>query len=64
MVAKGRSHKPAGELDPAAKLTERDVRAIRAADGVPNKQLAARFGVSVVTISRVRNRRSWQSVKP
>ena len=53
-----------GEAHGMAKLTERDVVAIRAlqADGYRRDELAARFGVCVTTIGNVVNRRKWAHV--
>lgn len=50
-----------GEKDAQAKLTESDVRAIRAAraDGVPLKALAERYGVRESCISRAATGKRW-----
>lgn len=48
----------ARELHPRAKLTEAAVAEIRASSG-PRRPLAEKFGVSVNTISDVRNGRRW-----
>lgn len=45
-----------------SKLTEDDVRAIRAATGLSQTQLAARHCVSRSTIAAVRARRTWQHI--
>jgi hypothetical protein len=42
-----------------AKLTEGQARAILASVGEPLKSVATRFGVSVTTVSEIRNRRHW-----
>lgn len=54
-----------GAENPKAKLTEADVRAIRAADcrkgrGITWAALAAQFGVSRHTIRAVRHREAWK----
>lgn len=43
-------------------LTADDVRAIRAAPK-PFKVIAAKFGVSVAMVSKIRSRQNWKSVK-
>ena len=60
-VAKGRTRQ--GESHPVAKLTEADVRAIRAAARDGNKELAVRYGVNEQCISKIRNFKSWKHVK-
>lgn len=50
-----------GEMNGAAKLTEESVRAIRASDE-RLVTLAARYGVSISTISLVRLRKAWRHV--
>lgn len=51
-----------GELHGMAKLTEEDVRAIRASDQ-RHAVLATRFGVSKTNISIVRSRKGWSHVQ-
>lgn len=53
-----------GEGSPNAKLTEDDVRSIRAeaAIGVARQKLAARYGVSVVQIRNIIHRKSWSHI--
>lgn len=58
MVRKGRSRKDRGESSPAAKLSEAQVREILAT-AEPHTKLAARFGVTTMTISDIKCRRSW-----
>lgn len=52
---------PTGEAHPAAKLTEADVVEIRRSSAL-GTELAARFGVSNVSISRIRRRLTWRHV--
>lgn len=59
--AKGRSQR--GEGHYAAKLTEDDVRAIRASD-LSGPALGERYGVSPFTIYKILDRRSWAHVDP
>jgi hypothetical protein len=62
MCAKGRNVRPIGERHGCAKLTEQDVRDIRANYAlcrVTQGTLAARFGVRPCTISEIINRKSW-----
>lgn len=61
-VAKGRQTK--GEANYNAKLTEGDVREIRAlADsGVPNKHIAQQFKLDRSTVSHIRSRKRWAHV--
>lgn len=65
MVARGRNHRPVGELNSSARLTEADVRYIRNAriTGVSGAALAARFGVPRNTIYGAANRHSWKHVR-
>jgi len=51
-----------GSAHGMAKLTETDVIAIRTlrAQGVKLEPLAARFGVSIRTISQIANRKTWR----
>jgi hypothetical protein len=52
----------AGEAHPAALLSEADVQAIRGklAAGIPQKALAAEYGVARTTISAISTGRSWK----
>lgn len=61
MIEKGRNRPARGERSGAAKLTERDVLAIRASTE-KHPIVAARFGVSITTISEIRNYRKWKHV--
>lgn len=73
MTAKGRGSTrpvpaekvPRGERNGQARLTEREVVAIRALseDGLSHAKLAARFGISPSHISGIVNRRFWQHVE-
>lgn len=49
-----------GSDTPNAKLTESDVLAIRSANGIPQKDLAARYGVSRTTLSEIINHKKWR----
>lgn len=55
MIAKGRAVYPHG------KLTEADVRAIRAASGM-QKDIAKRFGVDQANVSLIRSGKIWKHV--
>lgn len=59
---KGRQRTLVGESHGAARLTEDDVRAIRGS-ALPAKSLATRYGVTVVSISRIRRRIQWGHVE-
>jgi HNH endonuclease len=58
MHAKGRNADIRGTRNAQAKLTEANVRSIRASTQ-PLKVLAAQFGVSEASISLIRNRINW-----
>lgn len=64
MLAKGRARRVRGTDHPSARLTEADVRAIRAAPAFPgrNKTLAARYGVSTRAIWCVITGATWAHV--
>jgi hypothetical protein len=64
-VKKGRqSHaRVLGERHGMAKLTESDVRAIRVAQGLTQRQIAALYGVTHKVIGLVRNRLAWTHVE-
>jgi len=55
---------PRGGNHHHAKLTEADVREIRRARaaGIPNKDIAARFGISPGNASTIAQGKSWQHV--
>jgi hypothetical protein len=70
MVAKGRNvhpnglppdKQPRGTRHGSAKLTEDDVRAIRASSE-PYLKMAAHYGVDECTIYNVRSRRKWKHI--
>lgn len=52
--------KPQGESCTSAKLTEDQVRHIRTTTDESPKQLAARYGIGIMTVSSIRNRKSWK----
>lgn len=58
---KGRAARPEGEKGPAAKLTEEQVRVIRASQE-QQRVLARRYGVSDTAIKFVRRRITWRNV--
>lgn len=64
MAAKGRNRTPVlrGKAHGAAKLTEDDVRAIRAAKGVTLQYLADKYGVANGHIHRIRSGKVWASL--
>lgn len=65
MDAKGRSRRvgaPSGTRNPSTKLTETDVRAIRASLE-PVRELARRYGTSRVHIYAIKQRRYWAHVQ-
>lgn len=59
MVAKGRQAR--GERNGHAKLTEEDVRAIRASSE-PYRVLARRYGVCLATLSMVKTGKNWRHI--
>jgi hypothetical protein len=64
-VAKGfgsnMGHEQVGEKNGNARLTEDDVRAIRASKDI-QRIIAARFGISQVMVSRIQTRKAWSHV--
>jgi len=50
-----------GEANPSAKLTEKDVREIRASS-VPGRKLGPKYGVTQVTIDAIRRRAIWSHI--
>lgn len=61
MEAKGRSYHPSGEKHGRAKVTEDDVRTIRA-DCRPARILAKIYGIAHVNILAIKNRKTWGHV--
>jgi DNA-binding transcriptional regulator YiaG len=59
-VSKGRQAK--GESIAQSKLTEEDVIAIRASNGISQASIAEQFGVSHDLIALVRSRKIWRHV--
>lgn len=63
-VSKGRANRARGEACPSSRLTEADVRAIRAA--IPSygfkQRLMKEYGVSTNTIHAIRARNKWRHV--
>ncbi len=59
-----KNNPPKGSANPQAKLTEEQVRIIRAerAAGVPLQTLADRYGVVISLISRAASRKIWRHV--
>lgn len=61
-VAKGRLalNAPRGEKSPSARLTEREVAAIRSMEGsMTQREIGARFGVAQCTVSAILRGRIW-----
>jgi hypothetical protein len=52
---------PMGESHKRHKLTEQDVRDIRASDGT-EREIAAQYGVSQVTIHFIKKRKTWKHI--
>jgi hypothetical protein len=66
-IRKGRTRlraAPAGERNPHAKLTEDDVRSIRAkvAAGVPQTRIQVEYDLSRAGVQRIVSRRAWMHV--
>ena len=65
-VAKGRQYRPyaKGQANGHSKLTDAEAALIRemANKGVANRPLAEKFGVSTMTISMIRNNKTWTHV--
>lgn len=62
MHAKGRAVHPRGERHGNAKLSDADVRLIRAYRGQTQRQLAAKFGVRQATIWQILHGNHWRHV--
>jgi hypothetical protein len=61
MLKKGRHHPAKGENAGKAKLTEKDVRAIRGDPRIA-KEIAPLYGVSVVNINAIKRGLCWRHV--
>jgi len=63
-VAKGRSHRPKGELNPKVKLTVEKVKFIKQYPKTYGyrKRLAEMFNISVDVVSDIKSGRTWQEV--
>lgn len=57
---KGRGRQPRGEQSGMAKLTEAQVREIRAGSGESQTAMAARFGVTPGLVCKIANNRCWR----
>jgi hypothetical protein len=64
MVQKGRAGSGRGELNPYAKLTERDVVEIRrrVSAGETQKSVAHEYEVDIATINKIVHRKTWPHV--
>ena len=58
-VERGRQHRPRGERNVKAKLTEEQVLVIRSSS-LSGPQLARQYGVSVPTINQIKTRGTWK----
>lgn len=61
-VKRGRSNPPRGERSSNAKLTEDEVRAIRAASGT-TREIGAKFGVTHSHVSKLRRGQMWEHLQ-
>jgi len=61
MYAKGRDRHPRGESLPFSKLTEDEVRAIRA-DTRAQVRIAAQYGIGQSAVSSIKRRETWKHV--
>jgi len=64
MVAKGRHNsgpRPAGESHVHSRLTDKQVKAIREAEGT-QREIAKRFNISQAVVCNVRNKKAWAHV--
>jgi hypothetical protein len=55
----GHGTAPRGLRNGVAKLTERDVREIRMLRGVPQRELATRFGILPQQVSKIQRGKAW-----
>ena len=51
-----------GERHPRAKLTEHEVVQILDAQNISSTKLAAKYGVTTTTISKIRNHKGWKHI--
>lgn len=63
-IASLRATNPKGEACPWAKVTAKDVQAIREerASGVPLLEVAKKYGISQPSVSGIANRKTWKSI--
>jgi hypothetical protein len=61
MFDRGRARRPRGEKHPGVKLMVRQVKAIRR-DKRLHKDIAADYGVSDSTVSRIKRRQGWKHI--
>ena len=61
-VAKDRQPRLYGEKNGRAKLSSVDVIAIRGAEGVTQRKLAAQYGVALSLISQIRTHKRWSNL--
>lgn len=59
---KGRGHPQFGEKNHCAKLTEKNVREVRAliASSIPYSQISTLYGIKPAAISSIKHRRTWR----
>lgn len=62
-VKKGRQHRPCGELNGAASLTENQVKEILKDSQHSQVQLAKKYGVYQSTISSIKLRKTWKHIQ-
>lgn len=60
-IAKGRARPPQGEGHHRAKLSDDDVRAIRASSE-PAKNISQQYGISLPAVYNIRNRKRWTHI--
>lgn len=60
--AKGRRPPPKGTVNGRARLTEKDITEIRAANGIRQVDLAKQYGVAQTQISRIRRGEHWRHI--
>ena len=62
MFAKGRQNKAQGAAHGLAKLTKEQALAIKQSFGKTDKQVAALYGVSKQTVSRIKTGKNWRTL--